>query len=440
MTTIADWKDHEFLNIKIDDLRLDTSTGLYINKLMTALKKKFDAVDAKLAKVEGAYVYRGTKATETALPATGNSVGDVWNVTENGHNYAWNGTAWDDLGGGVEDGGGLAFNEDGEMYVDFSNMPQDQINGILSSMNLPIFVDGTTVGTEFYVDGTNGIDKLEDDYGRSAAKPWATIAYATQTIAARYNINSKNVHINVSGGTYTNAIELPSLNATSGSVTIRPASESDTVTISNRLRYGTTINHIGGEWVLLDLNIVVVVANNDVANGRILNGIRCAASRLTIQHCNLSFVDENTGYTTSLYYLLVPTGGKMRIINNDGDTTARTATWSGTKGSKTSVAWFISTGGVFQLSIKNEPDIFEVSGAYTLFCRIQGGEYNTSGTGSPPTFNAVNSPTGKRYAISAGGKCVTGLSDPNDVATYFPGTTAGTVESGTYSFIAPTAS
>lgn len=106
MTTIADWKDHEFLNIKIDDLRLDTPTGLYINKLMTALKKKFDAVDAKLAKVEGAYVYRGTKATETALPSTGNSVGDVYNVSETGANWAWNGETWDELGGSGGGGGG----------------------------------------------------------------------------------------------------------------------------------------------------------------------------------------------------------------------------------------------------------------------------------------------------------------------------------------------
>lgn len=46
--------------------------------------------------------YKGTVATYAELPTSGQSIGDVWNVTENGHNYAWSGTAWDDLGGDVD--------------------------------------------------------------------------------------------------------------------------------------------------------------------------------------------------------------------------------------------------------------------------------------------------------------------------------------------------
>ena len=44
------------------------------------------------------YKYKGSKATVSALPSSGNVQGDVWDVQENGMNYAWNGSAWDPLG------------------------------------------------------------------------------------------------------------------------------------------------------------------------------------------------------------------------------------------------------------------------------------------------------------------------------------------------------
>lgn len=43
--------------------------------------------------------YKGTVATKSALPATGNVVGDFWNVTDDGSNYAWSGTEWDAISG-----------------------------------------------------------------------------------------------------------------------------------------------------------------------------------------------------------------------------------------------------------------------------------------------------------------------------------------------------
>lgn len=46
--------------------------------------------------------YKGTKATVAALPTTGNKQGDVWHVTEDDNEYAWNGTAWEELGAIVD--------------------------------------------------------------------------------------------------------------------------------------------------------------------------------------------------------------------------------------------------------------------------------------------------------------------------------------------------
>ena len=64
------------------------------------------AIAAALA---SAVTYRGTVATYAELPSTGQSTGDMWNVSADGMNYVWSGSAWDaqaptvDLSGLVED-------------------------------------------------------------------------------------------------------------------------------------------------------------------------------------------------------------------------------------------------------------------------------------------------------------------------------------------------
>lgn len=57
--------------------------------------------------VASAFLYKGTKATYSDLPASGNKTGDVWNITnadpthdvKAGDNVVWNGSAWDVLSG-----------------------------------------------------------------------------------------------------------------------------------------------------------------------------------------------------------------------------------------------------------------------------------------------------------------------------------------------------
>lgn len=65
-------------------------------------------VDDLRASVAAALDYKGTKDTYDALPTEGNKKGDVWNVvaahgtTPAGTNYAWDGAAWDPLGGTID--------------------------------------------------------------------------------------------------------------------------------------------------------------------------------------------------------------------------------------------------------------------------------------------------------------------------------------------------
>lgn len=65
----------------------------------TTVAQLTDAGDyAKKSDLASVYKYKGAKATYADLPTTGNTVGDVWDVTADGMNYGWTGTAWDALG------------------------------------------------------------------------------------------------------------------------------------------------------------------------------------------------------------------------------------------------------------------------------------------------------------------------------------------------------
>ncbi len=87
-----------------------------VNELNTAIGKKATSattlsgygitdaytkteVDAKVASV---YKYKGSVATESNLPTTGLTVGDVYDIQDTGMNVAWNGTKWDKLGISVD--------------------------------------------------------------------------------------------------------------------------------------------------------------------------------------------------------------------------------------------------------------------------------------------------------------------------------------------------
>ena len=53
-------------------------------------------------KISGGMHYKGSVQTVADLPASGNEVGDFYNVIATGENYAWDGSAWD-LTGSIVD-------------------------------------------------------------------------------------------------------------------------------------------------------------------------------------------------------------------------------------------------------------------------------------------------------------------------------------------------
>lgn len=103
----------------------DENAQIYVpsiptNPLHAASK---DYVDRSIISV---YKYKGSVATPAQLPTTGLTVGDVYDVQEDGQNYAWNGTSWDSLGINIQT---IKFDtESNFINNDYSDLA---INGIL---------------------------------------------------------------------------------------------------------------------------------------------------------------------------------------------------------------------------------------------------------------------------------------------------------------------
>lgn len=85
------------------DTKYDPATSSANGLMSSTDKSKLDAFGAASTyalktDITGMYKYKGSVATVSALPSTGNTTGDVYNVESGGMNYAWDGSKWDALG------------------------------------------------------------------------------------------------------------------------------------------------------------------------------------------------------------------------------------------------------------------------------------------------------------------------------------------------------
>lgn len=237
----------------------DFRTGAQVSAaIQTALSNgtnpyqtKSNVETAISAAVSSAYKYKGSVATQQDLPSSGNVVGDVYDVQDNGMNYAWNGTVWDALGQYVdvsvlatksEVTTGLAGKQD--TLVSSTNIKTINSQSILGSGDLVIgesvedvTVDGVSVVSnkiaainlsskqDILVSGTNiktinnqsilGSGNIEiGGGGISVQSNWTE----TDTSSAAYILNKPNLSTVATSGNYNDLTNKPTLStvATSG--------------------------------------------------------------------------------------------------------------------------------------------------------------------------------------------------------------------------------
>jgi len=93
---------------------------------MEAFKKELEKA---LQDLQGVLRYKGSVETETDLPAEGNVIGDVWNITSTDENVAWDGTKWDKFGSAVDTAVFLTKTDAANTYLPLAG---GQITGALS--------------------------------------------------------------------------------------------------------------------------------------------------------------------------------------------------------------------------------------------------------------------------------------------------------------------
>ena len=120
----------------------------------------------------------------------------------------------------VQTGGGLAVDKTGKLYVDFASMPTDKFEAMLKSIRVPIWL---TKNMTIYV-ATTGSDTLDEGRGLTEDKPFATLQAALNYVSDTYNLSRYNLTIRLAEGDYGDAsIQLPDYTTSSGRITVQGA-------------------------------------------------------------------------------------------------------------------------------------------------------------------------------------------------------------------------
>lgn len=85
----------------------ETAANVHTDVSVAGLSSALEELDVALRAYVNEHAasgmtYKGSVSKVSTLPSSGNSVGDMYNVVENGHNYVWTGRVWDDCGGIVD--------------------------------------------------------------------------------------------------------------------------------------------------------------------------------------------------------------------------------------------------------------------------------------------------------------------------------------------------
>lgn len=153
----------------------------------------------------GVFHYKGSVATYGDLPSSNNEVGDVYNVLDTGKNYAWDGSAWDDLGGLVDLSNYVTLDTEQTITGEKAFTAKNRFSTIKATegQNFTIYrPDGTTPALSI---GTNdGITKsnysIYPESNNTKNLGGSSLAWKDLYLAGNINIGGSYISANVNGG------------------------------------------------------------------------------------------------------------------------------------------------------------------------------------------------------------------------------------------------
>ena len=331
----------------------------------------------------------------------------------------------------VQQGGGISVDGQGKLYVDFDNMPTAKFEALLKSLKMQIPL---TANMDLFVDGANGSDAIVEGRGTEAL-PFKTIqacvTYATQT----YAVGVYTLTIRVKPGTYTETVNLPAYTRTSGQMVLAAYSDANPPLVTPALNTANAVD-CRGYWLISRLAITANrTAQNDGLNYYPALVYVTGGGYLTMR--GVSLVNNFLG--------AAPSSGRifLKTFAVDGNSTLalRPMPAYGTSievyggNSDSSEVFTIYENSHFYAYSTNDAQSvvdISVSGDFTTFVNISAQSLFRIVPGAlyTPSFTVPSgsSATGKKYAIAGS----SGISLPLDHT--LPGSIAGTVDSGTYSW------
>lgn len=323
----------------------------------------------------------------------------------------------------AQQGGGLAVDGKGQLYVDFDTMSMDRFNKMLKSIRVPIWLSGAK---NFYVDIAKGSDDVVDGIGESEAKAFKTIQAAVNYVCDNYNIGRYNAIINIAEGDYTgqtSELSIGECNRSTGSLQIRGIHDRASRVILPHVKVATN--------AYCELHDVTLAGHNVSANswGALVYCDGGTLYRMRDVVFDMSAITEDSG---TMYGLAALSGGSIYIYaSQDRDEKTGINIRCG-QYQPPAVLWALNKGTITLTADINVEDDITVKSAFAY--AQTGGTIQVTSTSfaNPGRTAQVNlnghTVTGKRYhvadmsIISAGG--------PN----FFPGTAEGTKTAlGSYS-------
>ena len=339
----------------------------------------------------------------------------------------------------VTDGsGGLITDEDGNIAVDFSQMPTDKFEALLKSLKMLIPIDRNY---SFYVDQSHAAasDTIEDGRG-TEEKPFLTIQGCVNFVTSTYALGRRYITIYVKAGTYAEALGLPLYTRTSGYIIIKSFSGDKDVIISpptsDTGMRRTCVSATGGFWRLEHL-VANYVASPTSSLNQPTAGCFAAGdgATLVIKGCSAlqSVPDDPDVFSDSNSFVVrLFWAGSGAAIEFEMDSLPIVITMDKPASAPFSLSAVHGTRDskfVLHRSV-GATDTIECSGNCDTFLSLSGqsGVYST-GYGNIISFSGTV--TGKRYDLTTGSSVQIGQSD-----TFFPGDQSGTVDTSTYCFYA----
>ena len=209
--------------------------------------------------VSGVLHYKGTKTATSALPSSSNTTGDVWHVSADGSEWAWDGTTWQELGTATDLSNYVTHGDTGSATaaISIADHSTTTIYGVSSSTTSVRGVQSSTttaskvtLGDNFSVPNITAVGSGSFTQGTfNGGSGSASLTFTMDTTdTKKLKISFSHTHTPATHGTDTHVHTAPTLgtafsipNVTSASDVIVPIKNTSTTTVPIKNTSSTTV-------------------------------------------------------------------------------------------------------------------------------------------------------------------------------------------------------